>query len=85
MTKSKIPTLVKNDSIDNVLVGFTDSTLKSVALLGATIMFAAPAFATQATPQNILGLADLFFNYMTNRVEVKQPETPAASAEATFG
>lgn len=68
--------------------GFNDETLKTIALLSSAILFAAPAFATQANPQNILALGDLMFKYAKGEIKVSQPsETVAnpASNTTVFG
>ena len=52
-----------------------NSALKAIAVLSSSILYQAPAFALQATPQNIVGLSDLLYNYMTNKVQVTAPET----------
>ncbi len=44
-------------------IGLNDETLKAVCVLSSALMFAAPAFATQANPTNILALGDMIFNY----------------------
>ncbi len=63
--------------------------LKAQCVSAASVLFASPAFATQANPQNIIGLADLFYNYITGTVKVtaenKQGEgEPAVANPQTY-
>lgn len=77
------PIELDSSDVNKTLVGLTDSAVRTLSVLSATLMFAQPQFLKEANPTNIIGLADLFFKYSTGRVEVQQPEeadltTPSA-------
>ncbi len=76
------PPANNNMVIGGTVLALNDQTLKSVAVLAASIMFSAPQFATQTNPTNILGLADLMYKYFINEVKIDTPSTEAKEPEA---
>ena len=62
---------------------------RAMTTLASAIIFAAPAFATNATPTNIVSMADLLNRFVKGDVTVSQPsdevQNPPASNGATFG
>lgn len=89
VTKS-LPVTGETDAVKwGPTVGLTAEAIKAFALLASSIMFAAPAFATQANPNNIIALADMFYNFATGSIKVQQPSDEAANpvqaSTPTFG
>ena len=55
--------------------------IRTTALNASVALFSLPQFSNQVTPQNVLGLADLFANYIAGGIQVTQPsEQPTAPA-----
>lgn len=81
MTKAKKKTTVTSMrptiNLPTNIVALNDASLKALCMLSSSMMFAAPAFATQANPQNILALADLMWRYVVGSVAVQQPNDVA--------
>ena len=79
-----------NPNHNIVTLTLAPETAKALTTLAAAILFAAPAFATQATPQNIVSLSDMFFKYLVGNITVTQPsdevgQAPVNTNGATFG
>jgi len=68
--------------IGGTIVAFNDAALKSLSIVASAILFAAPQFANQTTPSNVLGLADLMYKYAVGEVTAEQPKE---GATPTFG
>jgi len=86
-TNKKVTTIKEAKSrptmeIGGTIIAFNDAALKSVALMASAFLFAAPQFANQTTPTNVLGLADLMYKYAVGDVTAEQP---TESASPTFG
>lgn len=81
---------------EQLSINLSPEAIKTLTLLASAILFAAPAFATQANPQNIVALGDMFYRYAIGSILVNQPSdavanvpaipnTPAGAQAPTFG
>ncbi len=61
-------------------LGLTKELTKAITILASAIIFASPAYATQANPKNIVSLADLFSRYVGGEVTVQHPSDEVANA-----
>lgn len=77
-------TLVKNDTIDvtkNVNIeGLTEPAMRARAVDAAALLFSKPQFSLQVNAENILGLADVFYKYMSGEITIKQPSAQLEGA-----
>jgi hypothetical protein len=80
------PVSIPDDLFYGTTVGLSIEAIKTVSILASAIMFAAPAFATQANPQNVIALADMFAKYASGDIAVSTPKDETSKAtEPTFG
>lgn len=67
---------------ESLNLNLSPESIKTLTLLASAILFAAPAFATQANPQNIVALGDMFYRYATGSILVNQPSEAVANVPA---
>ncbi len=74
--------------VSAIILAPSDTLLKALSMVAASTLFAAPQFTNQANPTNILGMADLMFQYMQGKVTMTPPEMDAVEQGGnppTFG
>ena len=71
----------------DIKLQISDEGLKAVSLLAASALFGQPQFSQQVNPTNIVGLAELFYKFTKNDLQVNLPTAPedAQAAAPTFG
>lgn len=56
------------------VLGLTDVAAKAISLYSASMLYSQPQFTKDTSPDNIVGLADLFYKYIVSQVTVTQPK-----------
>ncbi len=77
------PKVTELAPIDNVTLNLAPETSRALMMIASSIMFSAPAFATQANPNNIISLGDLFYRFVKGEVTVNQPSDAVQNVPAS--